>query len=253
MGVAMVTGGSRGIGLGITTRLVHDGWQVAVMATKEDPGEKWRSVAPDGLYVSGSVAERDSHKVFLDATLERFGRVDLLVNNAGVAPRVRDDILVAGVEEYDRVMGINLRGPYFLTQLVANQMIAQRGDVIPTDRPAGTIINVSSISATVVSTNRGEYCLSKAGVAMATQLWAARLGPEGIVVYEIRPGIIATDMTAGVQAKYDAAFASGIAPMPRWGQPSDVAGVVAVLASGNMPYSTGDVIHVGGGMQIAQL
>jgi NAD(P)-dependent dehydrogenase (short-subunit alcohol dehydrogenase family) len=151
------------------------------------------------------------------------------------------------------VLGINLRGPYFLTQLVANHLIAQRGSVFPTEKPCGADIHVSSISATVVSTNRGEYCVSKAGVAMATQIWAARLAPEGIVVYEVRPGVIATDMTAGVKDKYDALFANGLAPMPRWGTAADVAGAVAVLASGQMPYSTGDVITVGGGMQIPRL
>ena len=248
MAVAMVTGGSRGIGLGITGRLVDQGWDVAVMATKPEPPPEFRETVGDKvLYVSGTVDDLDCHKQFLDATIGVYGHVDLLVNNAGVAPTTRTDILAADPAEFDRVLRINLRGPYFLTQLVANQMIAQGG--------AGprTIINVSSISATAVSTDRGEYCISKAGVAMATQLWAARLAGEGIAVYEIRPGIIATDMTAGVKAKYDALFASGIAPMPRWGTPADVAGAVIALASGLMPYSTGDVIHVAGGMQIPRL
>ena len=141
---------------------------------------------------------------------------------------MRNDLLVATTDEFDRVLSINLRGPYFLTQLVANQMIAQRdlerSDAREGSGVVGSIVNVSSISATTVSVNRGEYCISKAGVAMATQLWAARLAPEGIVVYEVRPGVIATDMTAGVQEKYDALFAGGLAPMPRWGKPSDVAG-----------------------------
>jgi len=248
MAVAMVTGGSRGIGLGITRRLVDEGWDVAVMATRPEPPDEYlETVGDKALYVPGTVDDLDSHHIFLDATLQAYGSVDLLVNNAGVAPRTRADILVADPEEFDRVLRINLRGPYFLTQAVANQMISQPGD-----RPR-TIINVSSISATAVSTDRGEYCISKAGVAMATQLWAARLAGEGISVFEIRPGIIATDMTAGVKAKYDALFASGIAPMPRWGTPSDVAGAVIALASGLMPYSTGDVIHVAGGMQIPRL
>jgi len=248
MAVAMVTGGSRGIGLGITKRLVDEGWDVAVMATKPEPPPQFCETVDDkALYVSGSVDDLTSHRRFLDAALEAYGRVDLLVNNAGVAPRTRADILVASPEEFDRVLAINLRGPYFLTQMVANQMISQPGG------GARTIINVSSISATAVSTDRGEYCISKAGVAMATQLWAARLASEGISVFEIRPGIIATDMTAGVQAKYDALFASGIAPMPRWGTPADVAGAVIALSSGLMAYSTGDVIHVAGGMQIPRL
>ncbi len=261
--VAMVTGGSRGIGLGITERLLADGWRVAVLATRPAPppgddSELRRTLdrletLGEVAYCAGSVADLDDHRRYLDEALAAFGRVDALVNNAGVAPRVRDDILSAQPAEFDRVLQVNLRGPYFLTQLVANQMIAQRGEQVPAERPAGTIVNVSSISATTVSTNRGEYCISKAGVAMATQLWAARLAPEGIVVYEVRPGVIATDMTAGVQAKYDQLFASGLAPMPRWGQPSDVAGAVSVLVSGQMPYSTGDVVTVGGGMQIPRL
>lgn len=253
--VAMVTGGSRGIGLGITERLLADGWRVAILATRPAPTALLDRLSSQGEvhYVQGSIAEPSDHRRYLDETLSSFDRVDLLVNNAGVAPSVRDDLLVATTESYDRVMGINLRGPYFLTQLVANQLIAQRDGAVDPDRVAGTIINVSSVSATTVSLNRGEYCLSKAGVAMATQLWAARLAPEGIVVYEVRPGVIATDMTAGVQERYDALFAGGLAPMPRWGRPQDVAGAVAVLASGQMPYSTGDVIHVAGGMQIPRL
>jgi len=247
MAVAMVTGGSRGIGLGIVQRLVGEGWDVAVMATKPEPPAELVELDDKVVYVSGSVDDLGSHRRFLNATLEKYGGVDLLVNNAGVAPRTRADILVASPEEFDRVLSINLRGPYFLTQLVANQMISQSGE------GPRTIINVSSISAEAVSTDRGEYCISKAGVAMATQLWAARLAGEGITVFEIRPGIIATDMTAGVRAKYDALFASGIAPMPRWGTPADVAGAVVALASGLMPYSTGDIIHVAGGMQIPRL
>ena len=254
--VAMVTGGSRGIGRGITERLLHDGYRVSILATRPAPQDILDELSALGeiSYTAGSIADPADHRRYLDDTLAAFGRVDVLVNNAGVAPSVRNDLLVATADEFDRVLSINLRGPYFLTQLVANQMLAQdpsRSSGTGTLR--GAIINVSSVSATVVSTNRGEYCISKAGVAMATQLWAARLAPEGILVYEVRPGVIATDMTAGVQEKYDALFASGLAPMPRWGQPSDVAGAVAVLASGQMPYSTGDVITVGGGMQIQRL
>jgi NAD(P)-dependent dehydrogenase (short-subunit alcohol dehydrogenase family) len=255
MPVAMVTGGSRGIGRGIAERLLHDGYQVSILATKpaaEDVLAPLRELG-DVSYAAGSIADQVDHRRYIDDTLAAFGRVDVLVNNAGVAPSVRNDVLEATADEFDRVLGINLRGPYFLTQLVANQLIAQRGSVVPTEKPCGAIINVSSISATVVSTNRGEYCVSKAGVAMATQIWAARLAPEGIVVYEVRPGVIATDMTAGVKDKYDALFANGLAPMPRWGTAADVAGAVAVLASGQMPYSTGDVITVGGGMQIPRL
>jgi len=250
----MVTGGSRGIGRGITERLLKDGYRVSILATRPAPREILDELEALGevAYTAGSIADPADHERYLAATLEAFGRVDVLVNNAGVAPSVRNDLLVATTDEFDRVLSINLRGPYFLTQLVANQMVAQAA-AAPDAQVNGAIINVSSVSANTVSTNRGEYCISKAGVAMATQLWAARLAPEGILVYEVRPGVIATDMTAGVQEKYDALFANGLAPMPRWGQPSDVAGAVAVLASGQMPYSTGDVITVGGGMQIPRL
>src|SRR5690606_18748890 len=208
----------------------------------------------EAIYVRGSISELVDHQRYLDATLEQWGRIDVLVNNAGVAPQVRDDILVATPESYDRVMDINLRGPYFLTQRVARPMVERRGEVdgLP-EQPVGTIIHVSAASAVTVSTNRGEYCISKAGMAMSTQLWAARLAPEGILVCEIRRGIVATDMTAGVSEKYDAFFTSGGAPIPRWGRPSDVGGAVAQFVAGQMPYSTGDVINVDGGMHIPTL
>ncbi|MFV0252831.1 MAG: 3-ketoacyl-ACP reductase [Beutenbergiaceae bacterium] len=256
MPVALVTGGNRGIGLGITQALLAQGYAVAILATREEPTDLMAQLRESGevIYVRGSVADLGDHERYVDAAIQQWGRIDLLVNNAGVAPAERRDLLDAGPDSFDRVLGINLRGPYFLTQRVANAMIAARGpiDELPA-RPVGTIINVSSISATAVSTNRGEYCVSKAGVGMATQLWAVRLAPEGIVVYEVRPGVIATDMTAGVQAKYDELFAAGLAPMQRWGTPEDVAGAVVQLSAGAMPYSTGDVITVGGGMQIPTL
>jgi NAD(P)-dependent dehydrogenase (short-subunit alcohol dehydrogenase family) len=216
-------------------------------------------------YHRGSVADLGTADTYIDATLKAFGRIDVLVNNAGVAPRVRADILVASPESFDHVLGINLRGPYFLTQAVASAMIAQRDrELSEHGAPAipgppsrhewwGTIINISSISADTVSLNRGEYCISKAGVHMATLLWAARLAPEGILVYEVRPGVVATDMTAGVKDRYDDVFAQGGAPMPRWGTPADVGSTVGMLAEGRSPYSTGDVIHVDGGMHIPLL
>ncbi|MGC0271968.1 3-ketoacyl-ACP reductase [Pseudactinotalea sp. Z1739] len=252
--VALVTGGNRGIGQGITRALLAEGYAVAILATREEPSELMAELRELGevSYTRGSVADLEDHRCYVDDALERWGRIDLLVNNAGVAPQVRDDIVVATQESYDRVMDINLRGPYFLTQMVAAEMIARReGD--PGDQVHGTIINVSSTSAVTVSTNRGEYCISKAGMAMATQLWAARLAPEGIMVYEVRPGVIATDMTAGVKEKYDAQFAGGLAPIPRWGTPADVAGAVVQLAAARMPYSTGDIINVDGGMHIPRL
>ncbi len=251
--VALVTGGNRGIGRGVTEALLRAGWRVSIMATRPAPTDVLTELGELGevRYTQGSVAELDDHARYVDETLAEWGRIDALVNNAGVAPSERRDLLEATPESFDRVLGINLRGPYFLTQRVANVMIGQ-------DKPEGgtvrgSIVNVSSISADTVSTNRGEYCVSKAGVSMGTRLWAVRLAPEDIVVYEVRPGIIASDMTAGVTAKYDAYFASGAVPMPRWGTPADVGGAVVQLVAGAMPYSTGDVITVGGGMQIPTL
>ncbi len=261
--VALVTGGNRGIGLGISRRLVADGFAVSILATREEPADvlaELRDAAGDPAlvrYVRGSVADLDDHRRYVDDAVDAWGCLDLLVNNAGVAPSVRADLLDATAESFDRVLGINLRGPYFLTQEFARRVIELRGplDALPEppDGPVATVVNVSSISATTVSTNRGDYCISKAGVGMATQLWAARLGPEGVVVYEVRPGVIATDMTAGVTGKYDALIAQGLAPVNRWGRPADVAGAVAILASGQTPYSTGEVFHVDGGMHIPVL
>lgn len=258
--VALVTGGSRGIGLAITERLLGDGFDVAILATREAPTEildRLRELAGSTgrvRYTRGSVADLDDHHRFVDDAVTAWGRLDVLVNNAGVAPSARTDILAATLASFDRVLGINLRGPYFLTQTFAGRVLALRGE--PTglpDRPIATIVNVSSISATTASVDRGDYCISKAGVGMATQLWAARLAPEGIAVYEVRPGVIATDMTAGVATRYDALFAGGLAPLSRWGTPQDVAGAVAVLVSGQTPYSTGEVFHVDGGMHIPRL
>jgi len=261
--VALVTGGNRGIGLGISRRLVADGFAVSILATREEPSDvltELREAAGDPAlvrYVRGSVADLDDHRRYVADAVDAWGRLDLLVNNAGVAPTVRADLLDATPDSFDRVLGINLRGPYFLTQEFARRVIELRGplDALP-EPPAGpvaTVVNVSSISATTVSTNRGDYCVSKAGVAMATQLWAVRLAPEGIVVHEVRPGVIATDMTAGVTERYDALIAQGLAPVNRWGRPADVAGAVALLASGQTPYSTGEVFHVDGGMHVPVL
>ena len=181
---------------------------------------------------------------------ETFGRLDVLVNNAGVAPKVRTDILQADEESYDRVMNINLKGPYFLTQAVANWMTRQRSD-----RPEDwmCIVNISSMSAYTASPSRGEYCLSKAGISMATQLWAARLAEFDIGVYEIRPGIIATDMTTAVKDKYDKLIKEGLTPIRRWGRPDDVARAVAACARDDLKFSTGEVINVDGGFHMRTL
>jgi NAD(P)-dependent dehydrogenase (short-subunit alcohol dehydrogenase family) len=181
---------------------------------------------------------------------EAFGRLDVLVNNAGVAPDVRADILQASEESYDRVMNVNVKGPYFLTQAAANWMVRQRSQ-----RPGGwmCIVNISSVSAYAASPSRGEYCLSKAAVSMATRLWAVRLAEFGIGVYEVRPGIIQTDMTAGVKGTYDKRISEGLTPIRRWGQPADVAAAVAICARGQLPFSTGEVLNVDGGFHLRAL
>lgn len=245
----IVTGAARGIGLEMAKAFAS--WGATSYVLDLDEAALAEAATIDGIRtIRANVADTDDVNAAVAQVIAETGRIDVLVNNAGVAPQERRDLLQATPESYDRVMGINLRGPYFLTQAIARQMLEQDAGDLPV---RGTIVNVSSISATTVSTNRGEYCLSKAGVSMATRLWAARLAPEGILVYEVRPGVIATDMTAGVQERYDALFAQGLAPMPRWGQPSDVGGAVAALATGQMPYSTGDVIHVDGGMHLPRL
>lgn len=253
--VALVTGGSRGIGLGIAEHLADAGYNLVINGRR--PQADVQSTL-DGLAARGAeviyrpmdVSNLDEHQAMLDAINDQFGRLDTLINNAGVAPNVRADILDADAESFDRLININLRGPYFLTQAAAKWLIRQKQDDAEFK---GTIVNVSSISATVVSVNRGDYCISKAGVAMATQLWAARLGEFGLGVFEVRPGVIRTDMTAGVTDKYDKLFADGLAVEPRWGEPSDIGKAVTALASGDLTYATGNVFMVDGGLTIQRL
>jgi len=255
MKIALITGGSRGIGLGVAMALAKSGFDVAINGRRDasdvaDAIKQLEAAGAKVLYCQADVASSDDHKKMLAAIKDRFGRLDVLVNNAGVAPSVRADILEAGEESFDRLIGINLKGPYFLTQAVANWMIEQRK---ASDAYRGCIVNVSSVSATVASTNRGDYCISKAGIAMATQLWAARLAEFNIDVYEVRPGIIATDMTAGVTAKYDALIANGLTVQKRWGTPADVGSAVAVLARGELSYATGQVLMIDGGLTLPRL
>jgi 3-oxoacyl-[acyl-carrier protein] reductase len=253
--VALVTGGGRGIGLGIARCLAAEGYDLAVAGVRAEERvretlDALRALGAEVLYCRADVSDRDARARMLDAIRERYGRLDVLVNNAGVAPTVRADILEATEESFERVMRINLRGPYFLTQSVARWMIRQR------EAEAGfrgCIVNISSISATVASPSRGEYCLSKAGVSMATQLWAVRLAEYGVDVYEVRPGVIRTDMTAAVQDKYDRLIAEGLTLQPRWGTPEDVGKAVAALARGDLLYSTGQVVMVDGGLTIGRL
>jgi NAD(P)-dependent dehydrogenase (short-subunit alcohol dehydrogenase family) len=200
--------------------------------------------------VRANIADRLARRDLLEAVRSRFGRLNLLVNNAGVAPKTRADILDATEESFDEVMGTNLRGPYFLTQSVARWMIEQRKAEAGF---WGCVVNISSISADVASTNRGEYCISKAGLAMASKLWAARLGEFEIPVYEVRPGIIKTDMTLGAAPKYDQLLGAGLTIQSRWGTPEDVGQAVAALARGDFPYSSGSVFMIDGGMAVQRL
>lgn len=254
-GVALVTGGTRGIGFGIAEALAREGFDLAVCGVRDESAvdealNALRASGRDVLYCQADVASAEARSRMLDAVQARFGRLNVLVNNAGVAPTVRADILNATEESFDRLIKTNLQGPYFLTQAVANEMVARKKA-----NPAfqACIINVSSISATVASPNRGDYCISKAGISMATQLWAVRLGEFDIPVYEIRPGIIKTDMTSTVQAKYDKLIGEGIMLQARWGLPEDVGRAAAMLARGDLAYSTGQVIMVDGGFTVPRL
>lgn len=253
--IAFITGGTRGIGFGVALALGKAGFDLAVngMRNKGDVAdalEELRNLGVNVAYFQGNVAVREDRQAMLDKILSHFGSVNVLVNNAGIAPRERADILHATEENWDEVMEINLKGPYFLTQLFANYFVEKK---LENPLFEASIINISSISAFVASINRGEYCISKAGIAMATKLWATRLGEYDIPVYEIQPGIIKTDMTAGVVEKYDKLFQDGITLQRRWGLPDDVGKVAAMLAQGNMPYATGQAIKVDGGLHIQRL
>lgn len=253
--VAFITGGTRGIGLGIATELAKAGFDLAVNGVREESAVKHVLGELSGFgvqvaYVRGNVSKKEDRKQIVETILRQFGQINVLVNNAGIAPLERKDILEATEESFEYVLNVNLQGPYFLTQLVANQMIEFKKQL---PEEFFCIINVSSVSAAVASVNRGEYCISKAGITMATKLWASRLGEFDIPVYEIQPGVIRTDMTSGVQEKYDRLFQQGLAIQQRWGTPSDVGKVAAAMATGSMPYSTGQVICVDGGMTIQQL
>lgn len=253
--VALITGGRRGIGFGIAKALAAEGCHLAIADIAEEAEVKTdmkelEALGAEVLYVKADISVAADRGRIVDAVRKRFGRLNVLVNNAGVAPLSRDDILVATEDNYDRVMRINLRGPYFLTQAVANYMAEQKK---ADPAFAGTIVFITSISSTVASVNRGEYCISKAGLSMAVTLWAVRMAEFGVPVYEIRPGIIATELTAGVKEKYDRLFAEGIALQPRWGTPADIGRAVAAMVRGDLAYSTGQVIMVDGGMQIQTL
>ena len=251
---AIVTGGSRGIGYAIAKQLGQDGCQVVIFATgrKETYQEALDGLTELGLdchYVQGSIDNPKSREMLVKETLEHFGRIDILINNAGVAPKERRDLLEMTEESFDRVVGINTKGTQFLTQLVANQMIHQE----QVFACKGHIVNVGSCSATVSSTSRGEYCISKAAVSMLTTLYADRLASEGIIVNEVRPGVIATDMTSVVTEKYDKMIADGVFPLARWGKAEDVANMVSLFCSDKVLYTTGNHVDVDGGFHIRRL
>lgn len=252
----LVTGAGRGLGRGIALQLAEEGCSVAINYARSseaaaETAESCRKAAksPAQRFVTvqadiGSVADRGR---LVEETLSGLGRIDALVNNAGVAPRTRADIIDATEDSFAEIIGTNLKGPYFLTQLVARHWLSNPG------RSGRKIVFITSISADTASTNRGDYCISKAGLAMAAQLWSTRLAAEGIQVVEIRPGIMATDMTAGVKEKYDALLASGLVPQMRWGTPEDVGRAVRSVIAGDLPFSTGAVIPVDGGFNIRRL
>jgi 3-oxoacyl-[acyl-carrier protein] reductase len=256
--VSLVTGAGRGIGRGVAVELAKLGHAVVVnYAGNANAAEEClrlvREAGGDGITARADVSVSADRERLVQEMLDAYGRIDLLVNNAGVAPSVRADLLEAGEESFDRLININLKGPYFLTQLVARRMIEQvrRGDVNAFGLPR--IVTITSVSAYAASINRGDYCVAKAGLAMMTALYAARLAEYGVNVYELRPGVIATDMTEGLKEKYDRMIEQGAWPIRRWGQPEDIGRAVAAIARGDFPYSTGEVINIDGGFHLRTL
>ncbi|MCL2318443.1 MAG: 3-ketoacyl-ACP reductase [Treponema sp.] len=247
---ALVTGGRRGIGRAIATRLSRDGFNVAINGVNPpEAGDRFADIAGEHIYIKGDISKAADRKKIIDETLKRFGAIHLLVNNAGIAPKVRADLLEMSEESFDHVLSVNLKGNMFLTQAVAKIMLTQPLD----GKKRGTIINISSMSAAVSSINRGEYCVSKAAVSMLTLLYADRLAAEGIFVHEVRPGVIDTDMTSKVKEKYDKLIAGGTFPIARWGTPDDVAAAVSAFAGDDFCYTTGNYIDVDGGFHIQRL
>ena len=258
--VVLVTGSSRGLGRGVAETLAESGYSVAIhyannRQAADDVVEACTNLAsgPDQKFaaVGGNIGNAADRQRLFDETLAAFGHLDALVNNAGIAPRIRADITEATEEIFDEVIGINLKGPYFLSQLAARYWLANPGKCHLTG--GYKLIFVTSLSANTPSINRGEYCISKAGLGMATQLWAVRLADSGVQVLELRPGIMATDMTSGVKEKYDKLIAEGLVPQKRWGKPQDVGLAVKGILDGNFPFSTGDVINIDGGFHLRRL
>jgi NAD(P)-dependent dehydrogenase (short-subunit alcohol dehydrogenase family) len=256
--ISLVTGAGRGIGRGIAVELAKLGHAVVInYAGNAGAAEEClllvRAAGGDGITVRADVSVADDRARLLQEVMDAYGRIDLLVNNAGVAPNVRADLLEAGEESFDRLININLKGPYFLTQQVALRMIKQVQGGKENSFGLPRIVTITSVSAFTASVNRGDYCVAKAGLAMMTKLFAARLAEFGINVYEVRPGVIATDMTGGVKEKYDKLIEQGAWPIRRWGYPEDIGRAVAAIARGDLPYSTGEVINVDGGFHLRTL
>jgi NAD(P)-dependent dehydrogenase (short-subunit alcohol dehydrogenase family) len=258
--VALVTGGSRGLGRGIALRLAELGFSVAInyarnaAAAAETAALCKGNAAQEGqkfIPLKADVGSARDRKRLLERTLAEFGRIDALISNAGIGPRVRADITETTPESFEEVLRTNLEGPFFLTQSVVNYWLDVKPP--PALKQGFAIIYTSSISAVSASLNRGEYCISKAGLAMVTQLWALRLADRGVQVFELRPGVMATDMTAGVKDKYDTMMAEGLVPMRKWGQAGDVGRAVGSLLTGDFPYSTGEVIYLDGGLHLRKL
>ena len=247
---ALITGGRRGIGRAIASRLSGDGFNVAINGTSPAANDdRYDDISGEYIYISGDVSKKADRDRIIEETLKRFGAIHVLVNNAGVAPLQRADLLEMSEESFDRVLSINARGNMFLTQAVAKIMLRQPVE----GKKRGTIINISSCSAEVSSVSRGEYCVSKAAVSMLTLLYADRLAAEGILVHELRPGVIETDMTSAVKEKYDALIDKGLFPIARWGSPADVAAAVSVFAGDEFLYTTGNHIDIDGGFHIRRL
>lgn len=253
--VALITGGSRGIGYSISKHLAEAGFDIAVNGIRDENSvkpdlERLRQTGADVLYCQGNISLSGERKKIIQQVEDHFQKLHVLVNNAGMAPRERKDVLETSEESFDEIISTNLKSAFFLSQHVSNWMIKQKKEDVLFE---GCIVNVSSMSATVASVNRGEYCISKAGLSMVTKLFAVRLGEFDIPVYEVRPGVIYTDMTSGVKEKYDRLFSEGLCVQNRWGQPDDVGKAVSVLATGLFPYSTGQVIMIDGGLTLSRL
>ncbi len=252
---ALITGSTRGIGFGIAKALSQEGYDLAINGRRPESevGPVIDELASSGsnvLYCQGDISSREARLAMIGKVKSHFGKLNVLINNAGVAPRERRDILEAGEESFEYIIRTDLQGAYFLMQAAAHWMISQKEE---NKEFQGCMINISSVSATQASVNRGDYCIAKAGLSMATQLFAVRLGEYNIPVYEIRPGIIMTDMTSGVKEKYDRMLSEGLCLQNRWGMPEDVGKAAAALARGDFPYSTGQVVMVDGGMTVGRL